>query len=431
MKLVNLVSKLRGWVDSIIKLSHATGLPKRVVELSKEIDEICAKNSEFFEFDEETKTSLKQEFKDLQINTIERELLFDWMLPQESFFMCFSNKNELAQLVENLKGQQENAVLRAVETTWDSYNDFLDKNLQLLLRTLKDLSILSDRTRESLYSTRNQLNGTGQPKAKRNNGVIYHDFDINGYIEKLFAEDEQMVEDLQMVQSEPSALEQGAQSTAAGTEKKVEPQVVAPPIQQQNTEMDKMRTVLIRAVTNTNVSVQGSDFRNQFGDLMKNINQSYTLLKGSVVGDKKKGEEDSAHTETRADSTVGLFKKIKVRKEQPKPSASKHSEYKPDLILAPLKEDLAGRGRNRRTSEFATRSRVSREHSFSQERSRTRDILESLPRRHHTSLENRARRRIHEPVDSSLSSLEVRRPNLSSILLNDNFNLSAFKSQIN
>ena len=221
--------------------------------------------------------------------------------------------------------------------------------------------------------------------------------------------------------------------------------------------MDKMKTVVRKAVLEPKEILSTAEFRNQFADLMKSINQSYTILKGSVIGDKKKADDESVQTETKADSSIGLFKKLRVKKIVVPNSRDKSREplsKLPDTVLdlAPLKESkrtfkltglvykggqaeakksgstLQGYGSSEENSRPRYRHRSEMERSLSRDRVRSRDILDNIGRKQTTSFDIRARRRLAEELDTSLSSHEVRRPDFSSILLGDKFNMSGLKT---
>lgn len=81
-----------------------------------------------------------------------------------------------------------------------------------------------------------------------------------------------------------------------------------------------MKNVL-RAVSTEKVEKR-VDFRSQFTDLLKNVNQSYSLLKNSIVESKKTGYgTETAATDDKGDqSAIQFFRKIKQKKEQPRDS---------------------------------------------------------------------------------------------------------------
>ena len=182
-----------------------------MADLNNEIELVCSRNAEFFEFSEDHQVGLRQEFKDAPKNSVERALFYDWMLNQESFFMIFSNKNELAEIVEEMKGQGAEAIIQAVESTWKNYRNFLDDNMQLLMRCFKDLHMLIDREKEAIHSGFGSISiktEKGSMRAKRNNGVIYHDFNYPDYVNSRFEQDETMAENLLVVPREVEVTEE-------------------------------------------------------------------------------------------------------------------------------------------------------------------------------------------------------------------------------
>lgn len=260
--------------------------------------------------------------------------------------MVFSHKQELAELLKYCKGRllPEDTLIKLVEKSWVYYNDFLDDNVRILSKSIKEFMFVLDRQREQvaaqglLSSARSTSKLSSVPNllgVLRSNGVIYHDFNFNDYVASLFAEDEHIDPDIIMVPIDPEP---------APIEKKelveVEPQKLMTPAQ---IEMEKMKQLITKVSKDKDTEVRSLEFKSHFVDFMKSINQSYGILKTGLSTDRKAGNEDASTTHLgtevgRQDTTssgLSLFKKLRVK------TAKNHVSSKIDSGLASLKQPRA------------------------------------------------------------------------------------------
>lgn len=292
--------------------------------------------------------------------------------------MIFNTKNKFAQLVESEQTKDESLLIQIVQTTWDQFNDFVSSNLRMLLIYLKDIAYLNFRQRDNLTTLKSTLRGQGSAsdsdKSKsdleltiKNNGLIFHDFNYPDYVNQLFADDEVKHKQLAMTAYEPdqSVLKRDKLSVEKVIEESLTPYQL---------EMRKMRAIVKKAEMYKNEQITGAqEFRAQFTDLMKNINQSYTILKGGIAENKKnkdeKGEK-SSFADDSALTSLNLFTKLKGKKKfnisEVKPRLKTATRI-PSAVVKPVSQPVDGS--QRRLSR--PRSRQHTESSIKYEDSET------------------------------------------------------------
>lgn len=236
--------------------------------------------------------------------------------------MIYSTKNQFAQLIESQRESDEEILIKIVENTWNQFNDFISSNLRMFMIYLKDIAYLNFRQKDSLTTlklTMRQQQSISELEHEdleldigvKNNGLIFHDFNYPEYVNKQFAEDEVKQKRLIMVACEPDMIY--SERDKVSVEKRHDENLTS-----YKQEMTKMRTIVKKAEMHKNEQIKGAlEFRAQFTDLMKNINQSYTILKGGIVDNKKakdEKEEKSSMIDESVLSSINLFKKLKVKK---------------------------------------------------------------------------------------------------------------------
>lgn len=261
--------------------------------------------------------------------------------------MIFSNKQELASLLQYCTGRllPEDTLIKLVETSWVDYNEFLDDNVRILSKSIKEFMFVLDRQREQVVVQGLPMSGRRSSSISavanligvlRSNGVIYHDFNTNDYIASLFAEDEHIDPDIILipVDPEPAPVEKKEQVEAEVSKLLTPAQI----------EMEKMKHLISKVNKDKDTEVRSLEFKSHFVDFMKNINQSYGILKTGISSEKKQGADDASTTypatETgkldQTSSGMTLFKKIRVK------TAKTHAASKIDSGLAALKRPRAG-----------------------------------------------------------------------------------------
>lgn len=258
--------------------------------------------------------------------------------------MIFSSKNAFAEIIHQPKISAEEKLLSLVHQTWENFNHFLDSNLRMLIVFMKDMSQMRDRQKEQVQTLLQNIKGARSrsgsednsdegPNIVKSNGMIFHDFNYPEYVNSLFAEEEVIKKDFVLMATEPEAQKSVKVVENPVTEKTLTPYQI---------DMRKMKTVVKKAESHAKENVSGAaEFRAQFTDFLKNVNQSYALLKGSIIEDKTKKDEKADKT-TVADETgqssINLFQKMKVKKKYMITEIKPKAKPEPRVVSAVLND---------------------------------------------------------------------------------------------
>jgi hypothetical protein len=270
--------------------------------------------------------------------------------------MIFTSRNTYAELIQGPKGGTEEALLKMVHDTWGKFNQFLDNNLKMLLIFIKDITQLRDRQKEQVMSliqthkgmSSHSASDEGSPDSPtmvKSNGMIYHDFNYPEYVNQRFAEEEVMKKDFYLIACEPEAEKETKIPEYSITDKNLTPYQI---------EMRKMKTVIKKAEIHASENVNGAaEFRAQFTDFLKNVNQSYAILKGSTAEDKTKKDDKADKTTVAEDigqSSLNLFQKTKTKKKFTISEMKPRAKVEPRVASAVLNDNSKVGGSSRRLS---------------------------------------------------------------------------------
>ena len=231
--------------------------------------------------------------------------------------MIFCDKQELQALVDSADPKiglpressdpHERTLEFVVDKIWADFNGFFAKNKEILNTCFIEMH-------KYLLSLQDANGSNGMVlKAKRGNGMIYHEFSLQRHNNDLFAEDEIMASRIFLVPAANTDYALNDPDNDPEAAQKSSP--LSPVLTPAQMEIEKMKQI-VRTVNGPGTQPL-ADFKLQFVDLLKNVNQSYSMLKNTLVEGKKAGPDTaSAITEDQTQqSSLQLFRKIKHRRD--------------------------------------------------------------------------------------------------------------------